>query len=182
MQGLTAANKKKTLTAFIRIMLLIGLGLLAYPFVASLMQSDKAAGESTRFDIASMAPGSYRLLPLPRRKKLYGEYGQAMLLLKQANGKLHAWTVLVHQGAVGMPDKYWWQPVYDCQHFGPSLINGRIDESKPLECHDSNATVANRKQDWQWTIDGKALSATMTDMIPTRGAVEGEYFVLQGDN
>ncbi len=182
MQALSTANKKKTLTAFIRIMLLIGLALLAYPFVASLMQSDNADRESTRFDIASMAPGSYRILPLPGRKILYGEYRQSTLLLKTANGKLHAWTVLVHQGAVGMPDKYWWQPAYDCQHFGPTLVNGRIDENKPLECHDASAAVANRKLDWQWTIDGKALSSTMTDMIPTRGDVEGDYFVLQDSN
>lgn len=171
------ASHKKTLTAIIRVMALLGLFLLAYPFVASLMQSNNGESKLPKIDISGISPGSYKIFKLPHRKKMYGDYQVSMMLVKKADGTVHAWTVLVRKGAVGMPDKYWWQPIYDCQQFGPTLVNGKIDERKPLECHDSNVAEANRKQDWQWSIDGKALSTNVTDMEPTQGTVEGDYFV-----
>ena len=78
-----------------------------------------------------------------------------------------------------MPDVHWWQPVYECKNFGPTIINGIVDETKEIKCHDKASLYANWPDIWYWDIDGKNLVTKRTDLEETIGTIEGNYFVFR---
>jgi hypothetical protein len=69
--------------------------------------------------------------------------------------------------------------ILSLQNFDPTVINGVIDETKPITYHDyleSRYGITNNK--WKWSIDSKALVNYLDDMERIEGAVKGGYYVL----
>ena len=69
-------------------------------------------------------------------------------------------------------------PFYDCENFGPTFINGVVDESQPIKCHDSTMPSKWWSEHWQWSIEGKNLAGFVDDLKRAEGEIHGEYFVI----
>jgi hypothetical protein len=99
------------------------------------------------------------------------------LLVKKNDGQAKAWVIPTKNHTVMMPDNHWWQPMIPCKEFGPTKLNGLIDEEAPIKCHD-NSVPEWWTDKWQWSIDGENFSGQVDDMEPAIGVVEHGYFVL----
>ncbi len=126
-----------------------------------------------------MKPGSYKITTHSRSVEYYLGFKSAVILVKRLDGHIDAWGISTRNGEVGLPDNHWWQTYLVCKNFGPTVINGVIDETKPISCHDdleSRYGITNNK--WKWSIDGKALVNYLDDMERIEGTVKGGYYVL----
>lgn len=116
----------------------------------------------------------------------YGEsirgYDWGVMIYKRHNGNILAFDVSMKGDSVGLPDRHWWIPGRECFNFGPSKTNGKIDESKPIKCHDDLGAKKGWFPDFEWSIEGKSIKGGMMDMISTRGVVEGSYFIFGKSN
>jgi hypothetical protein len=158
-------------------MLLLGVGLTAYPFVAALMPNAKAQAERLRLDISEIPPGSFKFIDSPWVDS--GRYlKSSIFLLRKNDGTVKAWFVLrTDTGAVAMPDQHWWRMAFICENFKPTLIESKIDESKPIKCHDGpTQVIAWWLPRMQWTVDGQSLDRQVPDMEEIPGFVRGQYF------
>ena len=172
-------KKRKLLVFAIVIMLVVGANFVAYPFVASLKPSMKANAEIPSISIDDMKLGSYKITTHSRSVEYFRGYKSAVMLVKRLDGHIDAWNLSTRNGEVGLPDNHWWQVYFDCKYFGPTVINGVIDETKPITCHDDlegkYGIMSNR---WKWSIDGKALVKYLDDLDRIEGTIKGGQYVL----
>ena len=160
-------------------MLIVGVYFAAFPFIASLNPSVKANSEIPSITINDMKPGSYKISTHSRSVEYFRGYKSAVLLVKRLDGHIDAWNISTRNGEVGLPDYHWWQVYFDCKNFGPTMINGVIDETKPITCRDNlERKYGITKNRWKWSIDGKALVNYLDDMDRIEGTVKAGYYVL----
>ncbi|WP_020406415.1 hypothetical protein [Hahella ganghwensis] len=164
-----------TSTAMLFIVALIAIITL---FAASLKPNKKAEAELSRIEIPQFEPGQSVLLPHPAYGELRGGYLWSLLLYKGLDNHLHAWDVPTKDGYIGLPDIKWWNPVYQCKEFGPTVVNGVVDEALPITCHDKELPSEEWREEWQWDISGQNLGEYVSDMLKTKMKVEGRYLVL----
>lgn len=158
-------------------MLLLGLVLASMPFFASLRPTPQAEQALPHLDLSAIQPGTYAIIANETAPPM-GSVHWAWLLLRQHNGQIAVWDVPTQNHAVLMPDYFWWRPSWvRCEHFGPSLSAGTLNEALPITCHDAGLS-AQQRQDWRWDIRGRSLSDNVESMLPTQGVVEGRYFVV----
>ncbi len=67
--------------------------------------------------------------------------------------------------------------MFPCGNFGPTEVDGSIDETAPIRCHDRQGPEWWTDM-WLWSIDGKNHSGQVDDMEPAKGIIEGGYFVV----
>lgn len=163
---------RKQLVLAIIVFSIVGFAFASYPFLASMAPSKRAESEIPRINIKEMSPGTYKITTHSRSVEYYYKFKSAVMIVKRHDGKIDAWDLFVKNGAVGMPDYHWWQVYYTCKDFGPTIVNGVIDETMPISCHDSKEDVR------KWSIDGKSLTEYFDDLHKAEGFVEGDYFVL----
>ena len=97
--------------------------------------------------------------------------------MRLRDGSVSAWDIPTKDGRVGMPDYEWWRPMYPCSAFGPSIVDGSIDESSYIQCHDPETPEWWARR-WRWSLSGRAVQDGMEDLPATPGVVEGTYFVF----
>ena len=157
-------------------MLVIGLGITAVPFVASLGPNAKGDAALTRISISDLAPGHARLHTLG--EPLWGnDVRHGVLLVHRADGRFQAWDVPVREGRVLMPQfRHWFGALQPCANFGPTVREGMIDELAPITCHDVELP-AQRAEGWRWSLDGKSFGVA-EDLTPSVGQFERAHFVV----
>ena len=156
----------------------IGTVLAAYPFLASLSLSEKAIAELPQLRIDDMRIGSFKIVKHPKSENRFRGYEDAIMLVKKNNGDVNAWHVRVKDGAIGMPDYNWWVIYYSCKQFGPTLVNGLLDEASPIACHVPTESMYGYAKIWRWSIDGIALNPNVANMEKAKGHVKGKFFIL----
>lgn len=159
-------------------LLAIGVILAAIPFLRSMGPTAQAFNDLPRINIAGIAPGEYRLESYIPTHTSADEWRLQAFVYKKINGEINAWRLFSKNGAVGMPDLRWVRPMFECKKFGPTEINGNIDETKPITCHDDDVSDYWRKE-WRWTIDGKNMGNMVEDMDSISGSIEGDFFVVR---
>jgi len=172
-------NKRQFLISGLSVLSIIGLAFAAYPFIVSMLPSEKADAEIPRININEMSAGSYKIVLHPRLGEDHNGYGYSLLIIKRKNGDINAWNLLTKGKEVGMPDYYWWRVYFTCAKFGPTLVDGVIDESKPIKCHESSESTKYISENSVWSIDGVALKPGIANLEQAKGIVEGDYFVLR---
>ncbi|MES9852794.1 MAG: hypothetical protein ABW170_13320 [Candidatus Thiodiazotropha sp. L084R] len=172
-------KKRKLLILTMIAMLIVGGSYAAYPFLASMNPSMKANAEIPSVSIKEMKPGSYKISAHSRSVEYFQGYKSVVMLVKRLDGRIDAWSLLARNGEVGLPDYHWWQVYIDCKNFGPAVIDGVIDETKPITCHDDlekKYGISNNR--WKWSIDGRSLTKYLNDMERIEGSVKGDHYVL----
>lgn len=159
-------------------MLAIAVVITVLPFLQSMKPSAEAINRLPRIKLTGIGPGDYRLLSYIPRLTDHDDWEITAFVYKKNNGELRVWRLLAKNGAVGMPDLRWLRPLVECKNFGPTVVNGVVDESKPITCHDDGVS-AYWRQEWRWSIDGKNMGKTVEDMDALSGSIEGDYFVIQ---
>ncbi len=169
---------RRALTIATSLLIFAGLAALGFAMLQSLTPSDRAEWELQRFDTADIRPGTFRIAADQPISALANGYQWSLLIVRLRDGSVKVWKVPVKDGKVGMPDLHWWRPTFDCEHFGPLITNGLIDESKPMQCHDKPLPSDWWAENWRWDLDGKHLGAgPVDDMEPAAGVMDGWYFV-----
>jgi hypothetical protein len=172
-------SKRKLLVSAIVLMVIVGFSFAAFPFVAALSPSMRANAEITSININDMKPGSYKIATHSGSVEYFRGYKSSVMLVKRLDGHIDAWRLSTRNSEVGLPDYHWWQVYFDCKDFGPTLVNGVIDETKPICCRDDlerRYGITNNR--WKWSIDGKALVNYLDDLDRIEGTVKGGYYVL----
>ncbi|AUM13034.1 hypothetical protein [Ketobacter alkanivorans] len=171
-------DRKKYLRIVIFGLIVVGGVGALYPFVMAMKPSAKADAALIRIDISDLRNGEFRIIaPNPSFGSIYNGYGWSLFVYRKQNGDLNVWHLPTKGRTVGMPDVWWYRPHFPCYEFGPTIINGVVDESKPIQCHKSdepNAAYMN----YSWDIDGKVIRGHVKDMYRAKGIVQGNYFVL----
>ena len=159
--------------------LLIGVGFSFVPFFGSLGPGEKENAALPRIDISSIQPGSFEFRPHLAIGRLHSGYDWHVLIYRKVDGSVNVWDVPMMDGMVGMPDLEWWRPFHKCQSFGPTVINGVVDESLPIMCHDVSLPSDGWSEQWRWDIDGNKLGTYVVNMYKTNGISEHGYFVFR---
>ena len=171
-------DRKKLLLGAVFSLAIIGfLGTLT-PFVSSMSPNAKADAHLERIDISKIEAGKPILTkPYAEYENGYNHYDWALLIYKKYDGNLNVWHVPTKGNFVGMPDIHWYRPSFKCAQFGPTFVNGKVDESKPIKCH-----YSSDPDSWfmglEWDIDGNNIKGHVKDMRKAKGTIEGKYFVL----
>jgi hypothetical protein len=168
---------KRILTYLVNGLAFIGIVALSVPFILSLNPSERVDASLPRVDLSSLEPGRHRTVRNPKLPEYYDGIVWSVLLIKKKDGQVKAWVIPTKNNTVMMPDIHWWRPMTPCETFGPTKLNGLIDEEAPIKCHDDSVPEWWADK-WQWSIDGKNLSDQVDDMEPAVGVVEHGYFVL----
>lgn len=169
----------RTLTAILVGLAVIGILGAAIPFLRSMEPSAKAIAALPRVKITGLNVGSYRSQVSSEKYADTSGWTWKVLLYRKSETTIKAWRIPTRNGAVGMPDLHWWRPFFKCEEFGPTLVNGVVDESLPIKCHDESASDFWRNE-WKWDIDGKNLGTMVDDLNSIDGTIEGEFFVFSG--
>lgn len=171
-------DRKKFLIGAVFSLILIGVIGAATPFYSSMSPNTKAEAALERLDISKIKTGVPLILSRnPVQTIQIQGYTWSFLLFKKQNGNINVFDIPVKHHNVGMPDYIWYRPFNNCSNFGPTIVDDIIDESAPIKCHDYESDPpwwASR----MWNIDGKAITSHTPDMLPTKGKVEGKYFVF----
>ena len=170
------ATKKSILTKTTASIALLGLIVASIPFIESLRPNARAVANLPHIDLSEISPGHYSLKH-PEQADLFRGYKWAVFVYRKYDGSVKLWNVPVRKGKVGMPDLHWWQPIYECENFGPTVVNGRVQEDQPITCHDPEIHESWKKV-WKWDINGKNVKDSYYDLEPTKGSVEGNYFIV----
>ena len=157
---------------------LLGVILSFIPFYSSMSPNEKAKASVPRIDISGLENGTYRVVRDLALGAANNNFEWAAFLYKKHNGELKVWHIPVKGAAVGMPDLYWWKPFYECFDFGPTVVDGIVDESLPITCHDEELPSGWWRDRWLWHIDGKELNSSMESLQEVDGEIEGKYFVF----
>jgi len=171
-------NRKKVLSNLVLVTLLIGVGFTMSLFIASLHPSAKADANLFRLDISNIENGEYEFFDHPRYESKSGDFEWAVMIYRHHSGKVSAYDLMHKDSLVGLPDLFWHRPAWSCKKFGPTVISGKVDESKPIKCHDNIENLDYWQPDLEWNIDGNSTKGGMKDMYSTKGIVEGKYFVF----
>ncbi len=170
-------NRKRILSNSVLLMALVGIMAALYPFIQSLKPSAKVDASLPRIDLSKINKGTYIIFRHPKRGEFYNGMYWSVFLLKTNAGEVKAWTVLTKNNTVIMPDINWWRPMYECHNFGPTIKNGKINESMPIQCHDKETPEWWAKH-WQWNISGSNIIGMVVDLEPTRGVIKHGHLVL----
>jgi|GEM_PF-2824879 len=60
---------------------------------------------------------------------------------------------------------------------GPTFVNGIVDESKPIKCHDK-AIENTIWGEYEWDINGVNLRGNASDLQRTKGVIEDGQFII----
>ncbi len=172
---------RTSLVAAIAGMLLIALVVAIVPFLQSMNPTARAYNDLPRIKLTGLAPGDYRLADYLPQHTAPGDWTIKAFVYKKHSGEINVWRLPARNGAVGMPDLSWWRPLFECRNFGPTVVNGIVDETGPITCHDDKVSDYWRRE-WRWTIDGKNLGKMVEDLDPVFGSVQGEFFVVRNGN
>lgn len=180
---------RKALLITVAVLCLLGLSVFMIALFSTLSPSGngKVEGQLPRIDVSNLLPGHYSIYRVPELAYTTMNFENQFMVYRKLNGELRVWQVPTDNGKVGMPDLYWWRPFYRCENFGPTMINGLVDESQPMRCHDQKLPSEAWGERWQWDLNGNALKVAdqgklrVDDMLTMGGSVEGKYFVFMMD-
>ncbi len=172
-------NRKKALALSTLLILIVGICLLFIPFAKSLLPSEKTISKTPRLDLADINKGNLKFFPHPTFPEISNKYKWAVLIYRKKDNSIKAWDVPVKNGNVGMPDLQWWRPTYQCKNFGPTIVEGLIDESQPIKCHDKKQLSKWWANEWRWDIDGNSLGSMVADLQKTRGYQKNNEFIFK---
>lgn len=170
-------RRRKFLITSFTFLCLTGLGFLTLLFVGSLKPSARAKNSLITLNISELARGDY----LAVNNGHYGPdkdgYGVSLMIYRSRKNQIFAWSIPTRNGLYLMPDITWNKPFYECRDFGPTRVNGQIDESKPVQCHDLGQDQQFWQKVWQWDLSGKNISRQAEDLRLSKGTVRGGFFV-----
>jgi hypothetical protein len=155
------------------------LALIAAMFGKSLAPNSKAYASLPSFEIPQLKPGEFELRKHPLFTQPNHGRDENVFIYRKLDGTFRFWSLATYDGKIAMPDVHWWRaPAGFCSNFGPTVVNGQVDESKPIRCHDDD--VPSYWADyWVWDIEGKNIGRSgFDDMIALPGVVEGNLFLL----
>jgi hypothetical protein len=172
-------NRRKMLIALTAAVALIGMAFIALPFVQSLKPNSVNDAKLEAVDISHLKGGEYQLVKNPLYGNIPGStYALYTLIYKSYAGVVMAWDVPANSEGVGMPDVHWHSPFFTCRHFGPGLVDGKVDESLPISCHDENIPSEFWKEHWRWDIRGRCITISCENMPVTNGMTILNQFVF----
>jgi hypothetical protein len=63
------------------------------------------------------------------------------------------------EGALFLPDQYWWKPKYPCNDFIFETTNGLVNDQSKFHCRDAD-TPSEWSPRWQWNARGQHVGST----------------------
>lgn len=171
-------TRKNVLLVCVVITILSGVLLSMTPFIESLKPNAKAIAALPRISLSNISPGEFIILDHPAYGAMYNGYKWSILIYRRYDGIFKVWDIPTKGQYVGLPDLHWWRPVFACLEFGPTKISGKVDESLPIKCHDTETNDNQWYMKWEWDINGVTLSGGIDSLNITKGIVEGGYFVF----
>jgi hypothetical protein len=164
-------NQKRMLIFLVTTLALAGVVITVYPFFQSLKPSERVDAALPRINISKMENGTYEIIPHPVQREIHRGTDRSILVLKTNRGEVRAWTIPTKNNSVLMPDMRWWQPIYECRSFGPTVRDGKVIESEPIRCHDKETPEWWGEQ-WQWHFTGTNIKGQVADLEPAKAVVE----------
>ena len=130
------------------------------------------------FEIPKLHPGTHAVIPRPLQGSVVSDR-ESILVYRKLDGAFRYWSVPSRNGKLLMPDAYeMWISIRECAEFGPTLVDGQADESKPFVCHDVDIDDY-WAHEWQWNVEGKNIGRSRRhDLWPLQAIVEGNLFVI----
>ena len=172
---------RKILVAATIGLLSIGIVITAIPFFQSMSPTEQEHNNLPRVKTVGISPGEHKLLDYFPTVTSNHDWQLRAFVYRKLNGDLKVWRLFSKNGTVGMPDLTWSRPMFGCKEFGPTMIDGIVDETKSITCHDDGVPDYWRKE-WRWTIEGKNLGTMVEDMDSVSGSIEGDFFVIQNSS
>jgi len=172
-------TRRKFLTIALLLVIFIGVILGSFPFFESLKPSARSEAALPKYDMSSLNGGETIRLKHPTLGSLANGYVWSVLFYRRHDGRLLAWNIPTKGGVAGLPDFHWWRPAYKCSDFGPTKVDGVVDESLPIKCHDKPSGSNDWYLGWKWDIWGNATLMGLDDMYKTKGVENGSFFVFR---
>ena len=150
----------------------VGVVLLAIPFVLSLGPSERASATGRMIDIGDLAPGRFLTVD---------GWDKRFFILKDLTGDVRVLYVPYDaKKGVMMPDLKWWRYGGRCRDFEPDNDSGKLIVGGHFRCHDSdvNEWWAPR---WVWDFSGHHAGATdegIEDMPQLKPRLIGTNLIL----
>jgi hypothetical protein len=131
-----------SLTIVVGVLIVIGL--------MSLGSRDPRRNKLPRIDIAKLNVGKFAV-----------EDGETFryFVVRPMSGELFVLAAPLVDGAVPMPDQYWWRPVMRCKQFGIEPNDGVVRETSHFRCADSEQPPEWSER-WHWNLRGQAMDAS----------------------
>jgi len=171
-------NVKSSLKIVTLILIFSGIGFCSVPFITSLNPSDRSDANAIRIDISSIEKGQYAIITDPALGKTgtVPSYEWSLLVYRKHDGAYNIWDIPTKGALVGLPYFYWYFPEYGCLEFGPTRVNGKVDENLPIKCHNFSPEHLSFP-DYQWDIEGETVAGHVESINKAKGVIEGDYFV-----
>lgn len=167
-------NKRTTYSRMVLALLTLAALAVFSVLNLSLQPNERAKAALTRIDVSSIEPGHFKLVPHPMQLKTR-HYEWQIFFYRTYAGQIRAWDVPTQNNAVALPDFFWYSPAELCLEFGPTVVDGQVDETLPIQCH---RYVKPSHRVMQWNLNGETIAGHVSDMQRTQGKVEGRYFVV----
>jgi hypothetical protein len=99
-------------------------------------------------EVRDLTLGAYRT---------YDGQNSRLYVVRSRSDEVWAFTVPLRAGKVGMPNRLWSHPAFNCSDFGPDAEDGSLTADSAFQCHDADVPVWG-KQHWRWGLDGKSAT------------------------
>lgn len=161
---------RRVIAGLVAVLVLIGFSALGSAFVTSMTPGVKAVAEARVIPVHDLRPGAVKIVELIA---LGGGSAKGLILHRDRSDAIRAWSVMLKDGAVGMPEFSWVRMTHFCKRFG-----ARIEaDVEVLSCQDEQLPQYWATQ-WRWRADGTNLDGKTDDLEPEQGLVSGDLFQL----
>ena len=171
-------NRRKLLKLAVVLVAFIGLLATVSPFVRSLTLNAAAGKDLQRLKVGTIAAGQMRWFD-DANKVLppHSQYSERYLVVRYADESFHVFRFPVKDGLIGMPDIHPWQIDWWCKQFELQDPAQPIGPHSVIQCMDIELRQPGSRQ-WQWTLDGKGIGGSTSDLERPRFVVEHGEVVL----
>ena len=151
-----------------------GTASIALLFVFAMNTKAPEKDKRWRANVAELAPG--RFIALDTGALRY-------FVVRTIDGELYVLAVPTVEGAVPMPQNYWWQPVIRCKNFGLDTNAEIVTADARFRCRDPDQPEEWSKR-WQWDTRGRHIpdsdNTPIDDMYRMKAERSGDEIVVTG--
>jgi hypothetical protein len=170
-------SKKRILLTSTVILVLLGVLMFSYPFVASMRPVEKIPADAYKIDVSAMLPNTSRLIITKHSRRVVSdasttwEPGGGLLVVRGEAEDFYLYLLPMWEGKVIMPWRSWWQHDGYCPGSDFGLQQHKSD--RVILCSTHNYDEFLTKQ-WHWSIKGENLGDDPPDLMRVHFAKEGD--------
>jgi hypothetical protein len=164
----TPAMKRILLISATALLIMLGVGGVAFLFLTSLNPSERAYAAIPHIRLPVLGPEQFAYIKDPTA---LDNWPSVLLIVRRRDASLGVWRIPTRDGNVQLPDIHWWRQGQTCPRFEPDFRSGVIG------CVGGDLGEWGRHA-YRWDLEGRNIGGQVDDMPAVRGREEGGEYVL----